>query len=302
MVNRFFVVQMDTAGGVLWATAGIPLSLSRPYVSIAADSLGNAFVAGNFDSASVSFGTASLVKPAGDTTDVFLAKYDPSGHCEWAQTAVGTDIDFATGVATDRQGSIYMAGFYRSPTLSFQTTTLHNSATDTFYHFNFFVTRYTESGDVDWALTSTDTNYTQASCLATCSQSGAMYIGGNFAGEPFLNLGADTVFGYSTGIAPSIGFWARLDDLTDVRTVAGPAGTIKLYPDPTSGTCTLESPNAPINSVEVIDAVGRLVRPRTSGLHQSKVELTLQGVPDGHYLVRVVTDEGSQALPVVIVH
>jgi len=49
----------------------------------------------------------------------------------WATNAGGTDYDYASSVAVDASGNLYVAGLFRSPTLNFGSYTLTNAGAGT---------------------------------------------------------------------------------------------------------------------------------------------------------------------------
>src|SRR5688500_6107558 len=69
----------------------------------AIDAGGNAYVAGYFTSASITFGSTSLIN-AGNS-DIFLTKYDALGNVSWAINFGGVDGDIAHSVAVDPSGN-----------------------------------------------------------------------------------------------------------------------------------------------------------------------------------------------------
>ncbi|MEK6616209.1 MAG: T9SS type A sorting domain-containing protein, partial [Bacteroidota bacterium] len=58
---------------------------------------------------------------------MFFVKYDPSGNVLWAKSAGGTSYDEANSVTADASGNIIAAGFFKSPTITFGSTTLTNT-------------------------------------------------------------------------------------------------------------------------------------------------------------------------------
>lgn len=73
-------------------------SVSTGGTAIAADALGNAYVAGGATS------------PVGGTTDAYVAKLSPSGQLVWSAYLGGIRSDTATSVALDASGNVYIAG------------------------------------------------------------------------------------------------------------------------------------------------------------------------------------------------
>ena len=85
-----FIVKYDPSGNVLWAknAGGSSRDVGN---SVTTDANGNVFVAGQFMSTSITFGTITLKNPKGNTTngyDMFIVKYTANGNVPWAKTAV----------------------------------------------------------------------------------------------------------------------------------------------------------------------------------------------------------------------
>lgn len=88
--DEFIVKYNATDGSALWAknAGGSSRDLGN---SVTTDANGNVFVAGQFMSTSITFGTITLKNPKGNTTngyDMFIAKYTSNGNVPWAKTAV----------------------------------------------------------------------------------------------------------------------------------------------------------------------------------------------------------------------
>jgi hypothetical protein len=80
--------------------------------------------------------------------------------------------------------------------------------------------------------------------------------------------------------------------LLDAETEEFRAGTLNMYPNPTSGSCTIELPatREGVYTIEVIDVLGKVVRtqPADSRMNGGKAEADLSGLASGIYTVRVM--------------
>jgi hypothetical protein len=118
--------------------------------SIAVDGAGNRYVAGTFQ------GTASFGDGAGATTlssrggsDVFVAKYAPSGALIWARQIGGPEPDGGFGVAVARDGAVYATGDFRG-TARFDGAAQRVERTSRGAN-DAFVARYRADGTLEWA-------------------------------------------------------------------------------------------------------------------------------------------------------
>jgi gliding motility-associated-like protein len=120
--------------------------------SVATDASGNVIVVGNFVGTNILFGTTTLTNAgSGNSSDIFVAKYDPDGNVLWAkkQTGGGTSTDEAQGVAADATGNVIVTGTFIGSNIIFGTTTLTNAGSGT--STDMFIVKYDPNGNVLWA-------------------------------------------------------------------------------------------------------------------------------------------------------
>lgn len=109
---------------------------------IATDTDGNVYATGNFKGA-VSLDGVAL--HADDATDVFVAKFDPTGTALWAKSGgATTSLEVGEGVVVDRLGHCYVTGMF-STTATFDTHTVLGGAEAG------FLVKYGSDGSVVWA-------------------------------------------------------------------------------------------------------------------------------------------------------
>lgn len=185
-VQDIFIAKYNSLGTLLWAKRDGGTDEDGAN-SIKADISGNIFVAGYFCSSSVVFGTTTLTNAGtGGTSDIFLAKYDPSGNVVWAISAGGTNYEGAACVTTNASGEIYITGGFSSYNLVFGSTTLTNMG-----YSSLFLTKYDASGNVLWAKSAGNSSY-DGSGSVTVDLSGNVYITGYFQ-SPTIVFGTTTL-------------------------------------------------------------------------------------------------------------
>jgi hypothetical protein len=126
-----FVAKLNAAGEWQWARSMTAGAFDEAR-ALAVDSTGNAYVAGRFAS-HFYCGANSLAPTALNSYAVFVAKFDPSGTCLWAQQAGTTDSaslndhDTAYGLVLRSSGNPVVTGGYRATTTfgSFNLTALN---------------------------------------------------------------------------------------------------------------------------------------------------------------------------------
>jgi hypothetical protein len=161
------LVQYDAQGQPQWARqAGGPGHDGA--MAIANDAAGNFYVAGYF-SEKASFDDVTLKSAGSD--DVFLAKYRDDGKLLWVQQAGGSLLDYATAVAVDSTGAVFVAGQYQG-TLTIGSISLRSSGPAAG-----FLAKYDAQGKLLWAQSLPDSF---VSGLATDGK-GDVYAAGTLA-------------------------------------------------------------------------------------------------------------------------
>lgn len=121
-----FLAKFDTSGSVLWANGVYGFMWDVISVGISLDSSNNAYVAGWFDSNTISFGTTTYSNNWGTKT-TFIANYNPSGNFSWAHIIDANGINLAGNITIDPAGNAYLVGSFQSNLLTFGNSTLSNS-------------------------------------------------------------------------------------------------------------------------------------------------------------------------------
>ncbi|WP_035559039.1 SBBP repeat-containing protein [Hymenobacter sp. IS2118] len=109
---------------------------------IATDDSGNSYLVGSF-SGTVQFGGSTL--SSAGATDIYVAKYSPSGTLLWATRGGGSGDDTGLGIGVDATGNVCIAGTFNGAA-SFGGTTLTSSGqTDA------VVAKVSSVGEWQWA-------------------------------------------------------------------------------------------------------------------------------------------------------
>ncbi|MBP7808296.1 MAG: T9SS type A sorting domain-containing protein [Bacteroidia bacterium] len=132
-----FVAKYNSAGTLQWANKVMTgNALNEDTRSIATDGNNNVYVCGSFAGTVVTTGAGNLTNSnPGTTTEAFVVKYNSAGVAQWATSANGSSNEYASGIASDAVGNVYVAGYYNiaGPT-AFGTTTLNSAGgNDGFY-------------------------------------------------------------------------------------------------------------------------------------------------------------------------
>ncbi|NLO18341.1 MAG: T9SS type A sorting domain-containing protein, partial [Ignavibacteria bacterium] len=142
--------------------------------SISTDANGNVYVVGYFQSYTLIFNNGISLAKSGDL-DGYIAKYNSDGICQWAEKIAGTNIEYARSISTDANANIYVAGYFKSSTLTFNNDIeLLNSGSN-----DAFIARYNSDGMCQWAEKVAGTNVDNASSVST-DVNGNVYVTGDF--------------------------------------------------------------------------------------------------------------------------
>ena len=191
--GNIFMAKYDPAGNVLWAKREAGDSYDYAY-KVTSDAGKNIYVAGAFESDSITLGATTLLLTAwsmAGTGDAFLAKYDSLGNVLWAKKGGGTDEDVAFGISLDPTGNVLITGTFASLTCTFGATPLVNSGSD-----DIFLVKYSSSGNLIWAKGLGGSGYEEVANLAI-DASGNCFLAGQFS-SPSLTFGSSTLTNTST--------------------------------------------------------------------------------------------------------
>ncbi|MFZ5554924.1 MAG: SBBP repeat-containing protein [Bacteroidota bacterium] len=124
-----FIAAYDSSGNAVWANSAGGITYDEAF-SIATDAPGNVYVTGSFNGSTITFGSDTLTNAG--MSNIFLAKFDPSGNINWAKSAGGITYDVAYSVATDASGNVFVGGIFSSPSISFGSTVLTGNDNELF--------------------------------------------------------------------------------------------------------------------------------------------------------------------------
>jgi hypothetical protein len=180
-----FVAKYNTKGTNLWAKAAGGTGNDIGF-GIAVDEAGNVYVAGYYEG-SASFGGLPATAVGG--RDVFLAKYNSAGNCQWVRSGGGTAHESAFAVTLAGSNRVCIAGYFQGAA-TFGATTLPSPGAN---HTDLFVAEYDRLGNFRWAKAAGGTNAYGRALAA--DRSGHLYVGGilggtaQFGGLPLASSG-----------------------------------------------------------------------------------------------------------------
>ncbi|HTL82089.1 MAG TPA: T9SS type A sorting domain-containing protein [Bacteroidia bacterium] len=185
------LAKFDPNGNVIWAdhSGGISNDMGN---AVTTDNNGNVFISGGFMSASISFGTGTLVNANASIPDIFVAKYDANGTNLWAHRAGGTDNDHSVCVAADLSGSVYVSGHFHSTSFPFASGNVVNHGMGDFY-----LLKYDANGNEMWGRSAGGMMHDFGYAVAVDGNND-IYVSGMFNSDTVF-VGADMVLNSSPG-------------------------------------------------------------------------------------------------------
>jgi hypothetical protein len=204
----------------MWQLMAFFVSASSPNTgtwdaghSTATDIYGNVYVAGYFNSSTITFGTVTLTKTnsISSSYNMFLIKYDPAGNVLWATKAGGKGgNDQPNGIVTDGNGNVYLTGLCgNDPNITFFSATT-TGTTITLNNASSYLVKYDPSGNVIWAKNEIGTPVWQG--LAISGEN--LYRTGGFSGNVTIgtsnltSLGGTDIFTAQYDIDGNV-LWAK---------------------------------------------------------------------------------------------
>ncbi len=112
-----FIVKLNSSGTAVWAKSATSVGSDFYVNGLGLDAANNIYITGYYAGVA-DFGNSvtlsSIVHPLYGTRsiDIFTAKYNNSGTCQWARSAGSYQTDRSYGIAVASNGNAYIAGFY----------------------------------------------------------------------------------------------------------------------------------------------------------------------------------------------
>ncbi|QKG55582.1 T9SS type A sorting domain-containing protein [Hymenobacter sp. BRD128] len=285
-----FVARLEGASGrVAWAQrAGGP---GDDRANAIATDGASVYVAGEFQSATARFGSATLSNAgtSGLYYDVFVTQLidvGSAGSFNWAQRAGGPGDDYGTSLAVSSAG-VYVAGAFGGNVPGTTTASFGSTLLTSDNSLDVYVAKLIRAGGFAWAQRAGGPNLDRAETLAVSGPN--VYVAGNF-------LSTVATFSSQTIRNPSGSITAFLALLPDARALATPAATalasLLVAPNPAHANTRIQwayAPGTTQASFTLTDALGRVMSAQTVALSPAGIayELPLGGMLPGIYLLRV---------------
>lgn len=118
---------------------------------VATDQEGNVYLTGD---ATDDGNFGDLIRQSHGASDAFLLKLSPSGKPLWIQTLGGSLVDRGYGVATDKDGNVYVTGHHQSIDGKAAHTGMSNKG-----DYDLFLAKYNPEGELLWLKSEGSSGY-----------------------------------------------------------------------------------------------------------------------------------------------
>jgi hypothetical protein len=249
--------------------AGGPDGLGGGFSS---DSSGNIYITGMYSYKGI-FGNDTLIAPANNNGDCFLAKYNSSGNLIWVTNTQSSYSAEGWGIACSHDGSVYIGGNFHGTT-HFGTTTLTSSPTSD----DIFLAKYSSDGNNIGARQYYDGDINGIAVDA----SNNVCITGDFFDT--LSIGPNTFTQKGQGDL----FVAKCSSITGIlESPQKSTNELVIYANPTSGTCNITIPEdfKHENNLTLLiyDANGKLIQQVSVKLNEEIVTFDIKAQANGIY-------------------
>jgi hypothetical protein len=175
--NKGFVVKYDSSGIAKWAkSVSISTnSLLGNKITAAVDTNGNLYMTGAFNAPTISFDSIVLTNSTTNyMNDIYIVKFDSAGNSLWAKNAIGSSDDASKNIAIDKNGDLYVTGYFKSSSITFDSVTINRYGPT-----NIFAVKYSSSGNALWANSSSGPANAFGMGIGADAE-GNVYLSGNF--------------------------------------------------------------------------------------------------------------------------
>lgn len=274
-----FIAKLDSDGNAIWLKSGVADNATCQ--AIAVDSNNQIYITGSFYNETIVFDNITLNNTGQLTySEFFLAKFDANGNTAWAKSSQGDEQEEGRALAFDASDNICVAGFFISPTATFENTTLENAGLD-----DSFVAKYDPDGDMFWAIAIGAANSDYIEEMAS-DNLGNLYVTG------FFNSSALAFGDYSIYTSNSDWdfFIAKLGDGVNFIDNTS-ADSMNIFPNPFSEHCTIQF-SKPLSNGSVIleNTLGQRVL-ELNNINGSSISLGRNDLQSGTYFMRFLESE-----------
>jgi hypothetical protein len=223
-----FIAKYTPSGTLSWV-ARVTSANSNIGNSIAADSSGNVYIAGYYNSAITFYSADQTVGPTfsynAGLWSGYFAKYSSTGSFVWGAKIESAGFQQAFGIATDSSNNVYVSGifnaalnFYNSGGSNIGGTIAYRGGTSA------FIAKYSSEGSFIWAVEMGE-GYTGGSDIKIDSNGDVCVIGFSFSAVKFYNIGGTigTTIDYTANQETFVAKYTSAGNVRWAARVGGPS-------------------------------------------------------------------------------
>ncbi len=183
-----FVCKLDLSGNFIWAKS-MGGAFTDYGISIALESSGNIYIAGDFQGTSdfdpdttTVFGLTSS-----GSYDFFISKLNSSGNFLWTKQIGGLNADVVSAIAVDASGNVHATGSFNG-TVDFDPNSGVFNLTSIAASDDIFISKLSSSGNFLWGRSIGSSDNDAGTCIIV-DAGGKVYTGGFFSGTADFDPG-----------------------------------------------------------------------------------------------------------------
>jgi len=157
-LNDGFLAKFNSLGTIQWAT--YYGDSNTVITGLKTDNMGNVYLIGNtYDTSLATTGAYHALLRGGQ--DVFLSKFSPNGARLWSTYFGGSKDEYASGIAMDGKGDVFICGITKSDTGIATAGAYKSVYTSVHNPYDNFLAAFTENGQLEWASYYGESGYPQ---------------------------------------------------------------------------------------------------------------------------------------------
>lgn len=285
-IDQMFIVKYNSSGTVLWAKSanigtdgigGFNGITDGGANSISTDTQGALYITGGFFGSYITFGNVTLKNhQLGNSDNMFIVKYSPSGNVVWAKNGAADYITEGLGIANDDNGHLYVTGTFDSQILTLGNIRLTGTSAN-----NVFLAKYDTSGNALAGISAGGSGYEIDRGVAVQTDGdGNIYTTGIYSDA--LSFGNNHLSTVPQGV-----FVAKFNNTSGIQGLGTLNSAMKVYPNPTDNSTTVDfTANDKSVSIAVVNILGQPVYSEiitASNGNNYHANLNLSSLPAGIY-------------------
>lgn len=295
----YFLAKYNTNGQLIWAFS-IKGGYNEWGSKIEINKQNSIYVGGTFRSSNIDFDPDPINTHYLNTngaTDVFIAKYDSTGHMLFTKSIGGINDDYLTSLDKDKDDNFYWIINYWSNAWDCDFT----GNTQLINHLDGgddLIMRTDSLGKVDFSFT-IGTPYTDSYSRRINYYNNSIFLFGWYNGvsvdfDPSSNYTSPSFYGGTDITLAKYSFNNIITNKTDIDF----GYTFKIFPNPAKNSITISQTEPSFIKYEIYDINGKLISENKIQSILQKVDLS--GYAEGMYIVKLIGNQKVEFKKIVV--